>query len=165
MARESRIQREIKQGRPFRSRSQEATVALLRTADMVRREIGRVVETHGITLQQFNVLRILRGAGDAGLPTLEIAARMVEETPGITRLLDRLEKKGLVRRKRCATDRRQVLCWITAPGLTLLAGLDQPILAGDSSVLGALEASDVDALIRCLDAVRAGIEAQRTHSK
>lgn len=165
MARESRIQREIKQGRPFRSRSQEATVALLRTADMVRREIGRVVETHGITLQQFNVLRILRGAGDAGLPTLEIAARMVEETPGITRLLDRLEKKGLVRRKRCATDRRQVLCWITAPGLTLLAGLDQPILARDSSVLGALETSDVDVLIRCLDAVRAGIEAQRTHSK
>lgn len=165
MTRESQIQREIKQGRPFPSRAQEATVGLLRTADMVRREIAHVVEPHGVTIQQFNVLRILRGAGEAGLPTLEIAARMVEETPGITRLMDRLEKKKLVRRKRCATDRRQVLCWITADGLKMLAGLDRPVVAGDSSVLGALKPSDVDALIRSLDAVRAGIAAKRTLSK
>jgi len=165
VARESRIQREIKQRRPFASRGQEATVALLRTADMVRREIGRLVEPHGITLQQFNVLRILRGAGADGMPTLEIAARMVEETPGITRLMDRLEAKQLVRRKRCATDRRQVLCWITPEGLRLLAGLDEPIAAGDRAALASLDARTLETLIRSLDAVRAGLAAKRNLSK
>src|SRR6185295_1524706 len=109
----SALQREIRQTRPFRSRSQEAMLALLRTADQVHRSFARVVEPHGITLQQYNVLRILRGAGDAGLPTLEIGARMIERSPGVTRLIDRLEAKGWVRRERCPHDRRQVLCWIT----------------------------------------------------
>ncbi len=86
MTRESQLQREIKQRKPFQSRAQEAAIGLLRTADTVRREIASVVEPHGITLQQYNVLRILRGAGALGLPTLEIAARMVEQAPGITRL-------------------------------------------------------------------------------
>ena len=94
----SRIQAEIKQKKPFRSRQQEAGLALLRTADVVRRRIARVIEPHGVTLQQYNVLRILGGAGKEGMPTLEIAGRMIERTPGITRLLDRLEAKRLVRR-------------------------------------------------------------------
>lgn len=162
--RESQIQREIKQRRPFQSRAQEATVGLLRTADMVRREIARIVEPHGITIQQFNVLRILRGAGEAGLPTLEIAERMVEETPGITRLMDRLERKKLVRRKRCATDRRQVLCFITPDGLALLRGLDQPVAGGDLSALAALGAAEIDGLIRSLDAVRQSLLARRGDS-
>lgn len=164
MARESQVQREIKQRRPFQSRAQEATVGLLRTADMVRREIGRLVEPHGITAQQFNVLRILRGAGDKGLPTLEIAARMVEETPGITRLLDRLERKKLVRRKRCTADRRQVLCWITPDGLELLRGLDRPVASGDVSTLALLGPADIDALIRALDAVRRSLLTRRGQS-
>ncbi len=84
----------------------------------------RIVEPHGITLQQFNVLRILRGAGDEGLPTLEVADRMIEQTPGVTRLLDRMEAKELVRRQRCPKDRRQHLCWITAKGLALLEKID-----------------------------------------
>jgi DNA-binding MarR family transcriptional regulator len=165
MARESQIQREIKQRRPFQSRAAEATIGLLRTADRVRREIARVVEPHGITLQQYNVLRILRGAGEEGLPTLEIAARMVEETPGITRLMDRLELKALVLRKRCAKDRRQVLCWITPDGLSLLARLDDPVLQSDATVLGALSRPALDALIDSLDAVRACVDAKRTASK
>src|SRR5436853_5453131 len=82
------IRSEIKQRRPFPSPHQEAVVALMRTADRARRLVGDVVEPLGITPQQYNVLRILRGAGDAGLPTLEIAQRMIEQTPGITRLLD-----------------------------------------------------------------------------
>ena len=104
----SQLQREIRQGKPFRSRGQEVVVALLRTADLVRRAVSQAVETHDITLQQYNVLRILRGAGDKGLPTLEIADRMIEHAPGVTRLLDRLEAKGLVRRERCREDRRQI---------------------------------------------------------
>ena len=97
---------EIKQSRPFPSKGEEAVVALMRTSDLVRRLVSDVVEPHGITLQQYNVLRILRGSRPDSLPTLEIAARMIEQAPGITRLLDRLERKGLIRRQRCPEDRR-----------------------------------------------------------
>ena len=152
----SAVQREIGQRRPFSSSEQEGVVGLLRTADLLRRRLARIVEPDGITLQQFNVLRILRGAGEAGLPTLDIAARMVERAPGITRLMDRLEAKGLVGRRRCREDRRQVLCWITREGLTLLAKLDGPMRKGDATALGGLPRKDVDHLIRLLDAVRTG---------
>ena len=90
------IARELKQKKPFPSKAEEAAVTLMRTADVLRRFIGTVIEPHGITSQQYNVLRILRGAGERGLPTLEIAERMIESTPGITRLIDRLETKKLV---------------------------------------------------------------------
>src|SRR6478752_1983616 len=93
----SALQEEIRQTRPFSSPSEEAAVALVRTADLLRRALTAVVDPHDITLQQYNVLRILRGAGVDGLPTLEIASRMVEHAPGVTRLLDRLQGKGLVR--------------------------------------------------------------------
>ncbi len=150
------MQIEIAQQRPFRSVAQEATLGLLRTADCVRRSFGRVVEPYGITLQQFNVLRILRGAGEAGLPTLEIAARMIEQSPGVTRLIDRLEAKGWVRRERCPKDRRQVLCWISPAGLELLATLDDAIAEADEQALSMLPEADQKQLIQLLDAVRAG---------
>lgn len=154
--RRSALQQEIHQSRPFRSQQQEAVLALLRTTDLVRRFLGRIVEPHGITLQQYNVLRILRGAGEAGIPTLAITERMIEQTPGITRLLDRLEAKGLVRRQRCAEDRRQVLCWLTEPGRELLAGLDPAMDGLDDGALGMLAPDDLDTLIRLLDGIRAG---------
>src|SRR5687768_11507270 len=102
----SALQKELKQRMPFESRYQEAFLAVLRTADVIRRRVGDVVEPHGITPQQYNVLRILRGAGTAGLPTLDIADRMVEQAPGITRMIDRLEAKMLVARERGCDDRR-----------------------------------------------------------
>src|SRR6478672_9879947 len=124
MPRESSTLRdEIKQTRPFRSSAEEVVVSILRTAAVVQRHLAQVVETHGITIQQYNVLRILRGAGEAGLPTLAIRDRMVEEAAGITRLLDKLESGGLVMRERSTPDRRQVLCHITSNGLALLASL------------------------------------------
>ena len=131
-------------------------MALLRTADVLRRVLLRVVEEHGITLQQYNVLRILRGAGAEGLPTLEIGARMIEQTPGVTRLLDRLEGKGLVRRRRCPHDRRQVLCFATPAGLRLVDALDDPVARADRQALGMLDAGELDALVGLLDRVRAG---------
>jgi DNA-binding MarR family transcriptional regulator len=152
----SQLQREIRQGKPFRSRGQEVVVALLRTADLVRRAVSQAVETHDITLQQYNVLRILRGAGDKGLPTLEIAERMIEHAPGVTRLLDRLEAKGLVRRERCREDRRQVLCWLTPTGLELVASLDEPVDRADVEAVAQLTPEDQEKLLRLLDAVRAG---------
>jgi DNA-binding MarR family transcriptional regulator len=164
LAPRSAVAREIRQSVPFRSPAQEATVALLRTADLLRRHLGGVMQASGVTLQQYNVLRILRGAGEAGLPTLEIGERMVEQAPGTTRLLDRLEAKGLARRRRCPHDRRQVLCFITPQGLALLAGLDGPVLAADQAFFKPLKADRLARFVDFLDRIRAGSGA-RTETK
>ncbi|MHB0970372.1 MAG: MarR family winged helix-turn-helix transcriptional regulator [Thermoanaerobaculia bacterium] len=128
-------------------------MALLRASDIVRRYFTAIVEPFGITLQQFNVLRILRGAGEAGLPTLEIVERMIETTPGITRLLDRLEAKRLVRRERCSVDRRQVLCWITEEGRAVLARLDTTIEEADRAVVAGLRKPELETLVLYLDTI------------
>ena len=151
----SALQQELRQRKPFQSAGHEAIVGLLRTADLVRRQAAALVEPHGITLQQFNVLRILRGAAQEGLPTLEVAERMIEQTPGVTRLLDRLETKELVRRQRCPVDRRQHLCWISTKGLALLEKLDAVTARAHEESLKGLRQTDRVALIRLLDAIRA----------
>ena len=139
----------------FRSREQQAVLGLLRTADAIKRSLAHVIEPHGITPQQYNVLRILRGAGPEGLPTLTIGERMVEQTPGVTRLIDRLERKGLVERTPCPKDRRRVFCQITPKGLGLLEELDEPVNRWDAQTVSILPASEVDSLIKLLDRVRA----------
>jgi DNA-binding MarR family transcriptional regulator len=149
------IKDEIKQTRPFASPADEAVVTLLSTADRVRAALSRVVEAQGITLQQYNVLRILRGASPGGLPTLEIAARLLEHNPGITRLLDRLEARSLVKRVRCPEDRRQVLCTATDPALRLLAGLDGKVAEAARRLLAPLDPPRTAEFVRLLDAVRA----------
>ena len=153
----SSIQREIKQGKPFSSAGQEAVVALLRTAALVRRRFEAVCEAEGLTFQQFNVLRILRGAeraNEAPLPTMEVAERMIEPEPGITRLLGRLERKGMVRRQQCTEDGRRMLCHITPEGLDALARLDAPVERLDNTVLGQLGDDDLHTLISLLDHAR-----------
>ena len=143
------------QKRLLPSRQQEAVVSILIAAAYVRRFGLRVFEEHDITSQQYNVLRILRGAGPDGLPTLDIAERMIERTPGITRLLDRLEAKKLVRRERPAGDRRQVLCYVTKAGLDLVSDLDAPLKNQARHALRMLNDGDLDDLIRVLRRVRA----------
>jgi len=128
---------------------------LMRAADLARRQMTAIVDPHGLTLQQFSVLRILRGAGADGLPTLEVADRMVEQTPGITRLLDRLEGKELIRRQRCPKDRRQHLCWITPKGLAILHKLDAAIARTHEDTLRGLRSKDRVAFLRLLGALRA----------
>jgi len=150
----SALQREIGQKRPFRSRGQEAVLGILRTADVVRRFLARVLEPYDVTPQQYNVLRILRGAGDEGLPTLTIGERMLEDSPGVTRLIDRLVAKGLVSRARSREDRRQVLCRIAPPGLDLLAQIDGLVDASDDDALGMLTPDEQKELIRMLDRIR-----------
>lgn len=150
---------EIKQSRPFRSSSHEAYVTLLRTADDSKRFVSEVLEPEGVTLQQYNVLRILRGAGEDGLPTLSVAERMIERTPGVTRLIDRMEKKGWVRRQRCTEDRRRVWCQITDEGLELLARLDGPIDAVDDIIAGALDEEELDHFIEYMNRTRAHIRS------
>jgi len=152
----SALQREIGQTKPFRSASQEAVLGILRTADVVRRFLARVLEPYDVTPQQYNVLRILRGAGTAGLPTLTIGERMLEDSPGVTRLVDRLALKELVTRARSKEDRRQVLCRITPAGLDLLARIDGPVDAQDDTALGMLTVDEQKELIRLLDRIRAG---------
>ena len=154
----SRLQQELKQRKPFQSVAQEALLGLMRTTDLVRRQATACVEPYGITLQQYNVLRILRGGGTDGVPTLEVAERMVEQTPGITRLLDRLEAKGFVKRQRCPTDRRQHLCWITPKSAALLETLDGPMVQFGEQLMKGLTQEDRVALIRLLDALRAAHE-------
>jgi DNA-binding MarR family transcriptional regulator len=145
---------QAEQKTPAPSRQQEVVVELLRTAAYVRRFGMRVFEQHDITNQQYNVLRILRGAGPGGLPTLDIAERMIEQTPGITRLLDRLEMKKLVRRERPSEDRRQVLCYINPAGLALLRELDAPLKEQASQALRVLTPPELDGLIRLLTRIR-----------
>ncbi|WP_309670559.1 MarR family transcriptional regulator [Gemmatimonas sp.] len=149
------LQEEIQQSRPFRSRSQEATIALMRTASVVSRRFARVVEPHGLSLAQYNVLRILRGAGEAGLPTLAIRDRMIDEGSTVTRLLDKLEKALLVTRDRSRPDRRQVLCTITEQGEALLALLDPQIDAADLTAMAMLTPEQLDALLSILATIRA----------
>lgn len=151
----SSAQQEIHQNRPFRSKGHELVIALLLTGEAIKRRGTLLFDPHGVTGQQYNVLRILRGAGDAGMATLDIPDRMIERAPGITRLLDRLEKKGWVRRQRCASDRRQVLCYITAEGLKLLGRLDRPVATLDDAMVRGLTVAEQARLVELVDKVRA----------
>ncbi len=153
---DSAIGREIRQTKPFRSKSQEATLGLFRTTDLLRRCFAETLQGSGVTAQQYNVLRILRGAEPEGLPTLAIAERMLERAPGITRMLDRLEAKDWVMRERGQEDRRCVHCRITDTGLALLAELDEPVAAAEDQVLAMLTEGEQETLVILLDRIRAG---------
>jgi MarR family transcriptional regulator, organic hydroperoxide resistance regulator len=136
------------------SQAQKAYFALLSTADRVRAFMADTIERHGITRQQYNVLRILRGAQPEGLPTLTIADRMIEQAPGMTRMIDRLEAKRLVERERRAQDRRCVHCRITAKGLKLLLRLDQPVEEANKAAFAALNVQELAQLVNLLHRAR-----------
>ncbi len=157
MTTKSQLQQELKQNRPFDSSATEALISITRTADQLRRRMTGILEPFGLTQQQYNVLRILRGAGPEGLPTLEIRQRMVESNPGITRLLDRLIAKGWVERQRCPEDRRQVLCWATDSGLEILRQLDGPVATSNRHLMSVLDEAEQKQLIERLDRLRRAI--------
>ena len=163
--RTSAIRDELNQTRPFSSPAAEAVVSILRTAAVMQRHVSQVVEGSGITIQQYNVLRILRGAGTIGLPTLAIRDRMIEEAAGITRLLDKLETAGYVVRERSTPDRRQVLCQITPVGLRILAQLDEPVDTANEFALEGLDDAEKNALVELLGAVRARLTAGRSEQR
>jgi DNA-binding MarR family transcriptional regulator len=145
----SALQSEIKKRRPFQAPEVEAYLNLQRTAAQLGGEAERAIKAHGISGSQNNALRILRGArqgGDAALPCLEVAQRMITPVPDITRLIDRLEASGLVERRRTRNDRRVVLVAITRPGLAVLARLDKPLLALHRRQLGHLSQRELAAL-------------------
>jgi DNA-binding MarR family transcriptional regulator len=148
------------QRRPFKSRNQEAAVALLRTASLVTRAFARLVEPAGLSWAQYNALRIIRGAGRSGIATLAIRERMIDEGTTITRLLDKLEAADLVRRERSEPDRRQVLCHATEAGRRLLDGLDPKVDALDEAVVGFLSPTRLETFVRVLEEIRA-VNAER----
>src|ERR1700741_1401153 len=148
---------EIKQTRPFRSKSQETSIALMRTAHLLRRHADAVPAVEESTSHQYNVLRILRGARGP-LPTMEISERMIEPSCGITRLIGSLEERELVKREQWAGDRRQVLCQITTAGLRLLERLDASMNQLDDHVTGKLGAEQIDALLDALGEIRESLE-------
>lgn len=124
-----RLEKEIKQTRPFGTVQEEVVLALMRTADQLAAPMAEVLRQAGLSLSQYNVLRILRGAGESRLPCGEITDRMVRREPDLTRLLDRLETRGLVERERSTSDRRSVLASITGEGRALLDRLEAPMLS------------------------------------
>ena len=135
-----------------RSVEQLAFVQLQRTADRLQQAVAEFLKPYELSPTQFNALRILRGAGAEGLPSGEIGTRLINKDPDITRLLDRLEKRGLVKRGRGVEDRRQVVARLTPAGQRLLAKLDEPIQAHHRETLGHLKAGELKELIRLLQA-------------
>jgi DNA-binding MarR family transcriptional regulator len=143
---------EIKKKRPFENPAEEACLNLLRTSTMVTAEFERLFKDAGLSEPQYNVLRILRGAGadGTGLPCLEIASRMITRVPDITRLVDRLEAAGLVERSRTSEDRRVVLVKITTKGLDAIAPLDAPGVELLKRLMGHMSRKELDELSRLL---------------
>jgi len=129
---------------------------LLRTTDMLSRSLVGILKAEDLSANQYNVLRILRGALE-GLPCGEIASRMITRDPDITRLLDRLEKRGLISRCREIKDRRMVMARITLEGLKLLSRLDEPIEEAHRKCLGHLGRERLRALTELLQAARAAV--------
>jgi DNA-binding MarR family transcriptional regulator len=130
-----------------------AFLDLLRTADMLSRGLVQVLRTEGLSSTQYNVLRILRGTPE-GLPCGEVANRMITRDPDVTRLLDRLEKRGLISRSRETVDRRTVMAQITIDGLKVLARLDEPVEAAHRKQLGHLGRERLRALTELLEIAR-----------
>jgi len=150
----TRLRDDIKQQRPFESLEQEALLNVLRTADALMQEIAAVLKPFKLSHSQYNVLRILRGASPDGLACQEISERMISRDPDITRLLDRLEARGLVTRTRDQEDRRVVTARITLEGLRLLEALDELIAEVDRYALQHLGEQQLRTLIQLLELAR-----------
>ncbi len=150
----TRLRDEIRQKRPFTSPEQAAHLGILRTAAALDHAFAEALRAHDITPTQYNVLRILRGAGAKGLCRNEVRDRMVARVPDATRLLDRMEAAGLIRRERSAEDRRFVTTHLTAEGRRLVDALDDPVEALHRAHLGHLAREELETLAHLLDRVR-----------
>lgn len=139
------------------SPEESAFLDLLRTADVLTRGAIGVLKAEDLSLTQYNVLRILRGAPQ-GLPCGEIASRMITRDPDVTRLLDRMEKRGLIARNRETRDRRQVTARVTPEGLKLVGRMDEPVQKIHRKQLGHLGKDRLRALSDLLAAARARVE-------
>lgn len=149
---------ELKKRGPFSSVEQEATLSILRTSDLLENRIARLLREHGLTMTQYNVLRILRGEGKP-MPCLEVAHRMIQVAPAITRVVDQLLELEFITKTQSDEDRRVFTIEITTTGMRLLKKLDQPVLDLHAGLLSGVSETDLKALIRILENVRTGISA------
>jgi DNA-binding MarR family transcriptional regulator len=150
----TKLQKELKQTRPFTSVEEEVILNLARTAEHVGSQLAQVLKRTDLTLTQYNVLRILRGAGNDGLPCREISERMVTKDPDVTRLLDRLGKRELITRERPEMNRRVVVTRITDQGLKLLAKLDGPVQEANRAAAAHLGKQRLKTLNQLLEEMR-----------
>jgi DNA-binding MarR family transcriptional regulator len=152
----STIYAELSQTKPFAQLERELAVVILRTGDVLHHSLGRALAPFGLSNEQYNVLRILRGAGEEGHPTLRLSGRLISRSPNITRLLDKLIGKRLVRRDRDAEDRRQAVVRITAAGKELLATVDASVDAVIEKIR-VVSADEMRQAVDVLDRVRGAI--------
>ena len=152
----SRPQAEIKQTKPFPSRSAEALLSVQRTAALIEHHLNEALRPHALTATQYNVLRILRGAGANGLCGREVAERMMSRVPDVSRLLERMEDMSLISRERDSADRRHVTARITARGLAILDQVAPALEGVERARVARLGAERLQDLIDGLAAFREG---------
>jgi DNA-binding MarR family transcriptional regulator len=150
------IAEEIKQGKPFSSLQQEVYLSLLRTTDELQSRVAAILKPFGVSSTQYNVLRILRGAGAEGHRCSDIAERMITREPDITRLLDRMAKAGWISQARDTEDRRVVITRITPEALRLLKELDKPLSELNKTLMANMGEKKLKTLLSLLDEARSG---------
>ena len=149
-----KIQSEIQQKKPIGHAAEEAALNIFRTYDVLIQELLTVLKPHGLSATQYNVLRILRGAAGDGVCCKAIGDRLVTRDPDVTRLIDRLEKRGLLVRTRAREDRRYVTIQLTRAGLEMVNSLDDPIRKMNRHSMRNLDAGELHTLIGLLEQVR-----------
>ena len=149
-----KLAKEIRQTKPFQSVEEEAFLNLGRTWEFLQKRAADLVKEHALTSTQYNMLRILRGAGADGVTCSQATERMLSPDPDITRLLDRMETQGLVRRDRAKEDRRVVITRITDRGLELVNRLDAPLHQLLQKYLGRVSRDRLKTLIETMEALR-----------
>jgi DNA-binding MarR family transcriptional regulator len=149
----SAVGEEIRQSKPFATMEEELLVSLLRTTDVLHQRFEQIIRPFNISMTQYNVLRILRGAEPGGRTCGEIGERMIAREPDVTRLLDRMDKAGLLKRTRGSGDRRVVVTRITSSGLKLLDELE-PKLRELDGLLKPMGERKIESMLKLLDEVR-----------
>lgn len=147
-------EKELMQTKPFSSPEEAVLLSVMVTAEQLKARAAELFKSKDLTHPQYNVLRILRGAGKDGRSCKEIGERMINRDSDITRMLDRLEKQGLITRERQTDDRRVVMAYITKKGLEVLSELDGPVNDSNRELLGHMSQKDLETLGRLLKKAR-----------
>ena len=155
-----KLQAEIHQTRPFELIEEEAVLNVVRTAEVLQRVVVDFLKEFDLSPVQYNVLRILRGAGATGATCSQIGERLLTRDPDITRLLDRMETRGLIGRVRSSEDRRAIITRITAAGMALVDRIDEPLRILHQKKLGTFGRDALLGLITELERLRGAFEAE-----
>jgi DNA-binding MarR family transcriptional regulator len=150
----SKLAAEIRQSKPFASVEEEALLNVVRTSEFLQKRQAAFFKQFQLTPTQYNVLRILRGAGEEGVNCSQISERMLTTDPDITRMLDRLEARNLIQRHRSTRDRRAVIARITASGLALLESIDAPLTELIETQFSRMPKEKLRDLIAALESLR-----------